>query len=170
MWFGDQPSHDPNDTPGYPGPTLDETIVSLQAEAVTVLGVDLGNLNGDDELNQIVDQTGGSIGELNDSLSDLVFSSLLEVIDPRTDVTFDLEIVAADGSSSLDFETSFLSLVRGSYELMVDMSGGFSLEAVDLAFDPDPDLAPIPLPATLPLLGFALGGFGVLSMRRRVSK
>ena len=93
MWFGDQPSHDPNDTPGYPGPTLDETIVSLQAEAVTVLGVDLGNLNGDDELNQIVDQTGGSIGELNDSLSDLVFSSLLEVIDPRTDVTFDLEIV-----------------------------------------------------------------------------
>lgn len=167
LWFGDQPAHDPADTQGYPGPGLEETIAALQAVELTVLGVDVGNLDGDGELTQIVGRTGGSIGALEGNLSDLVFDSLLEVIDPRTDVTLDIILFEPDGQPGFAFGTTFFGLARGSYRLDVADAGDFSLTATDLAFDPRPGIAPIPLPAALPLLGAALAGLGLVAGGRR---
>ena len=168
LWFGDEPSHDPLDTPGYPGPTLDETVDDLLAAGITVLGVDLRNLNGDGELFQIVGATGGSIGALTGNLSNLVYNSLLEVIDPRSDLTIDFSILGADGASRLPFTDTFENLIRGRYTLVVETAELTSeLIVNDTAFNPDPGIAPIPLPAGLPLLSAGLAGLFFTSGRQR---
>lgn len=170
LWFGDAPSHDPGDTPGYPGLTVLQTLDALLGAGVTVLGVDLGSLDIDNELSIITAQTGGSIGALSGRLSDLVFDSLFEVIDPRTDLTFDLELSSADGASRFVFNKTFEELVRGTYELTVDTSMlSFNLEPVELAFDPDDGIAPIPLPAAAPLLAFGFTMFSLLRGRRQTA-
>ena len=139
------------------GPTLDETEAALLGAGITVLGVDLRNLNGDGELDRLVAATGGSKGVLNDSLSDLVFDSLLEAIDPRTDLTLDFSLTSADGAATFSFMKTFEELVRGSYRISVDTDTlTSSLTVIDQAFNPGPGLAPIPVPAGLPLLGGGL--------------
>lgn len=166
LWFGDEPSHDPFDTFGYPGPTLAETEAALLGAGITVLGVDLRNLNGDGELNRLVAATGGSKGELSESLSDLVFNSLLEAIDPRTDLTLDFSLTSADGAATFSFMKTFEELVRGSYRVSVDTDTlTSSLTVIDQAFNPDPGIAPIPLPAGAPLL--AGGLLLLIGMARR---
>ena len=168
LWFGDEPSHDPLDTPGYPGPTLDETVDDLLAAGITVLGVDLRNLNGDGEVFQIVGATGSSIGALTGNLSNLVYNSLLEVIDPRSDLTIDFSILGADGASRLPFTDTFENLIRGRYTLVVETAElNSELIVNDTAFNPDPGIAPIPLPAGLPLLSAGLAGIFLARGRQR---
>ena len=168
LWFGDEPSHDPLDTPGYPGPTLAETEAALLGAGITILGVDLRNLNGDRELTRLVAATGGSTGTLSNSLSDTVFNSLLEAIDPRTDLTLDFSLTSADGASTFSFMKTFEELIRGTYRISVDTDAlTSSLIVLDQAFDPDPGIAPIPLPAGLPLLGGGLLLLAGSSRRKR---
>jgi len=167
LWFGDAPSNDPIRTPGYPGSTVDEAIDALQLAEIVVLGIDINNLNGFGQLFPVIDATGGSIGELEGRLSDLVFNSLFEVIDVRTELTLDLELLDEDGSSLFALDTMFEGLVRGDYTLDLDLAdGSFALNPIELAFDPDEGIAPIPLPASLPLLGFAIAGLGFFGRRR----
>ena len=65
---------------------------------------------------------------------------------------------------------TFEELVRGSYRITVDTDTlGSELTVIDQAFNPDPGIAPIPLPAGLPLLGGALALLGGLSRRRRAA-
>lgn len=170
LWFGDEPSHDPFDTLGYPGPTLAATEASLLGAGITVLGVDLRNLNGDGELNRLVAATGGSKGTLSESLSDTVFDSLLEAIDPRTDLTLDFSLTSADGAATFSFMKTFDQLVRGFYRISVDTDTlTSSLTVIDQAFNPDPGIAPIPLPAGLPLLGGALVLIAGIARRKRAA-
>ena len=162
LWFGDQPSHDPLDTPGYPGPTLDETIAALTAADITVLGVDVGNLNGDGELFQVVDATGGSIGRLEGRLSDIVFNSLFEVIAPRADVSLDVELLSATGDPIFTYAGVLGDLAPGGYSITLD---------ADPRFDPgDGGLAPIPVPASMPLLLAGVGGLVLMRRGRRGAK
>ena len=167
LWFGDEPSHDPLDTQGYPGPTLDETLDDLLAAGITVLGVDLRNLNGDDELFRIVGATGGSIDALTGNLSDLVYNNLLEVIDPRSDLTIDFSILGTDGASRSSFMDTFEGVIRGSYTLVVD-TAELSSELIvnDTAFNPDLGIAPIPLSVGLPALSAGLAGLVLAGSRR----
>ena len=168
LWFGDEPSHDPLDTPGYPGPTLDETVDDLLAVGLTVLGVDLRNLNGDGELFQIVGTTWGSIGALTGNLSNLVYNCLLEVIGPRSELTIDFSILGADGTSRFSFVDTFEGLNRGSYTLVVETAELTSeLIVNETVFNPDLGIAPIPLPAGLPLLSAGLAGIFLARGRQR---
>lgn len=158
LWFGDQPSHDPLDTQGYPGPTLAETIAALKSADITVLGVDVGNLNGEGELFSIVDATGGSIGRLEGNLSDLVFDSLFEVIAPRADVSFDVDLFSATGDSIFTYTSMLGNLAPGSYSVTID---------AEPTFDPGDGIAPIPVPASMPLLLAGLGGLALLRRSKR---
>ena len=140
----------------------------LLAAGITVLGVDLRNLNGDGEVFQIVGATGSSIGALTGNLSNLVYNSLLEVIDPRSDLTIDFSILGADGASRLPFTDTFENLIRGRYTLVVETAElNSELIVNDTAFNPDPGIAPIPLPAGLPLLSAGLAGIFLARGRQR---
>ena len=168
--FGDEPSHDPVDTRDYPGPTLDETVEDFLAADITVLGVDLRNLNGDGELFRIVGTAGGLIGALTGNLSDLIYNSLIEVIDPRSDLTINFSILGTDGASRFSFMNNFEGLTRGSYTLVWDTAELTSeLTFNYTAFNADPGSASTPLRARLPLLSISLVGLFLAGSRRRVA-
>ena len=197
VWFGDAPGHDPNTTPGYPGPTLAQTIASLTAADISVIGVNAPSGPGIDtgfgstpagQATAITNATGGSLfnlgatGSIVDEIDDAitaVFSSYSSVSLSPVGVPAGVGVEVSaphlgtfDRSETrfFDFTVTFTGLAPGTHDFTIDALVDRGVVATEKdRITVTGDTSVIPLPATGWLLLGGLGALGALSRRRKAA-
>ena len=187
VWFGDYNSHDPEDTPGYPGPSLATTIAALNAEGIVVEAVDMGYLDGDGEATAIAAATGGSVLNMGSSATNIV--SVIENAIDDVFATYEevsLQVVGADNvavsyaplaytgaftreaPATFTFDVTFTGMTEGVDEIEIHalVDGGIvATEHDTITVIGGGTGDPVPEPATLLLLSTGL--LGLAGARRK---
>lgn len=146
VYLTDAPGHDPDTTPGYPGPTLQETIDALVAHNIKVLAFATGGIP---QAQAIVDATGGSLD--TDSLSNWAprippaveeaastYNAVTLVSNNPAGVDVDIQPVghpAGPYDRSVDrtfnFEVTFTGVTTGTYNFTIDALVDGGLVAIE---------------------------------------
>lgn len=181
IWFGDAPSHDPADTPGYPGPTQAETIAALNAQGIHTIAVDVGALDLEGEATAITSATGGSIETDISNIVQTIQDSISSAFDTYNTVSLALNGLPAGVtvdfappsiSGAFDrsiervfnFAVTFTGTAPGSYSFSIDALVDGAVVATELD---DIDVPGVPLPATMPLIAAGIAALGLAARRRR---
>ena len=186
VWLGDAPSHDPGDTPGYPGPTLDATITSLTDVGAMVMALNYGALDYDGEATAVTDATGGGlysgttdpgeiVTQIVNGISGFVenYSQVsLDVIGDHAGVDvsiypslYDSDDYDRNATRTFSFDVTFTGVAPGTYEFTIR---GL-VDGVATAFESDHiTVGTVPEPTTILLLG--TGIFGLAGFRRNMFK
>lgn len=184
VWFGDAPGHDPRD-----GSTEVSALAALAAEGVIVHALDAGSLDSTGQATRIADATGGTYGSLGVGTDDVtaaiiaaIDSSFAEYSTVSLDVgpgadCVDVEIAPASIVGDYDrsvertfeFDVTFTGTSPGgcSFDINALVDGGFVAAESDSFKVTDGGPAPIPLPASFPLLLGALFAGRFISSRRK---
>jgi hypothetical protein len=186
VWFGDAVGHDPDTTPGYPGPDLATTIATLTGAGATVIGVNSGNLDGTGQASAIAAATGGLYEDTFDptTIVDLIQDAIETVFNTYNTVSLQpvgnlpgVGVAIAPVSyigdydrsvaRTFDFEVTFTGLVPGDHHFVINalVDGGVVATEKDHITVP----GTIPLPAAGWLLLGGLGALGAISRRRRAA-
>lgn len=186
---GDAPSHDEaNPPPAIAGTTTATTAADLSANGVTVLSVDVGNLNGFgqfDGANSIY--ANGAAGSYSSSLDpttlvDTILAGIGSVFQNYSTVTLDLSGVPAGLAVNLvptdytgafdrsidrffDFDLSFTGIVAGIYDFSINalVDGGIIATETDHIVVTG---SAVPEPASMTLLVSGLLGLAWVRRRR----
>lgn len=187
VWFGDAEGHDPDTTPGYPGPTLAQTIATLTGANVTVIGVNSGNLDGTGQASAIAAATGGLYEDSfdADTIVDTILDSLTTAFStyntvsllpvgnmPGVGVTTSGPIVGDFDRSvarTFEFDVTFTGLEPGTHDFVIRalVDGGTVATETDRITVPGTGV--VPVPAALPLLLSAFGVAGLMARRRKAA-
>lgn len=188
FWFGDAQSHDPADTTGYPGPTIDDTIASLVGKNIQVEALDSGSLDSQGEATAITTATGGSLqsfyGADLAALAQIVQDALTTSFATYSTVSIDLSEVPVgltavstpgsyvgsytrDATETFTFDLTFTGDVAGTYDFdiygLVDGVRTTLAEKDHIVVTGDPS---IPEPSMAAFAGIALL-LGFIGIRRR---
>ena len=182
LWFGDAPSHDPEDTAGYPGPTVADTISTLVAEGITVIGVSYGSFDFDGDVTAVTDATGGGVysGTTDPGdFADLIVELVTDLFGPYSEVSLGVvgdasgvgvtitpDSYAGEFDRSIarefGFDVTFTGVTAGYYEFTI---AGY-VDGVATARELDSiDVGSVPEPATMFLLGAGFLGLGIIRKR-----
>lgn len=213
IFFGDAPGHDPLSCAAqglactnpaaplsslatgqqtYPGPTLTQTIDDLNANGVTVIGVNVTSGPGIDSTGQfslIANATGGSLFTLGNE-ADIV-AAIQEALEavfatystvslaavgnlPGVEVTISSPYVGdfdRTETRTFDFEVTFTGAVAGTHDFVINalVDGGVVATEFDRIIVRG-DGVPVPTPAPLPLMLVGLALFGMAGWRRRSAR
>jgi hypothetical protein len=135
FWFGDAPGHDPNTTPGYPGPTLAAAIAALTGKNIQVEALNSSSLNSTGQATAITAATGGTVRPFGASptvLSEIVKDALDTSFSSYANVSLDLSEVPAgliatsvpgsyvgswtrDTEETFTFDLTFEGVTPGTY-------------------------------------------------------
>jgi len=192
VWFGDAEGHDPDTTPGYPGPTLSQTIDTLTGEMITVIGVNSGYVSGGlDQTGQataITDATGGNYVSIGSNPGDLIVDTILDSLEAAFAVYSQVSLAAYDNLPGVDvsisagyfgsydrseereftFDVTFTALAEGVHDFYIDalVDGGIIGTELDRIIVTNGGSTPVSEPGALSLL-FAGMGLLVAARRRR---
>lgn len=184
IWFSDAPNHEPTpegDTPDYPGPTVEETIAALNAENVSVLAINSGDLDDDGRAGDVVDGTDGVLVDLMDAddVVDVINDAIDEFFEEYNEVRLGLasgdvsgldidygDAITGDFDRSEDrtfnFEVTITGTELGHYEFEI----AALVDGVTVAIEDD-RINVVPLPAAAPLMLGGLAALGFMARRRK---
>ncbi len=184
VWFGDAPGHDPS-----MGVTQADAIAALTGENITVHALDAGSLDSTGQATAITAATGGTLGNLGAGTG-AVTASILAAIDATfasystvslgvtagadcvsvsTDPTSYNGDFTRENSHDFTFDVTFTGTSVGSCDFGINalVDGGIVATEKDSFVVTGGGPAPVPLPASLPLLLGALLGSGAFLRRRK---
>ncbi len=185
VWFGDAPGHDPSG-----GITEADAIAALSGENITVHALDAGFLDNTGQATRITAATGGTLGDLGTGTS-AVTDSILAAIDATFATYSNVSLEVGAGADCVDVAIDPAGGHSGSYDRSVSRDFGFTVTFTgttpgDCSFDINALVdggivaterdsfrvtaggpAPVPVPASLPLLLGEFLGSGAFLRRRR---
>lgn len=183
VWFGDAPGHDPSN-----GVTQADAINALTGENITVHALDAGRLDDTGQATAITAATGGTYGDLGTGTGS-VTTAILDAIDATFASYSTVSLAVGAGADCVDvsinpashngsftrdvdrdfaFQVTFTGTTPGScsFDINALVDGGIVATERD-SFTVRGGPAPVPVPASLPLLLGALLGGGAFLRRRK---
>lgn len=190
VWFGDVEGHTPQNTAGYPGPSVADTILALNAKGITVIAVGSGLDGGpEDQATQITVATGGtfysSFAGSSAAIADQIDNAIAAAFSTYTTVGLDITGVPAgvtvttspahvgaytrETEREFTFDVTFTGVTPGSYDFAIHgtVDGARVATELDSITVTGGGTSPVPLPAGLPLMLGALAMGGLVARRRR---
>jgi hypothetical protein len=181
VWFGDATLKD-----GGLYPTQADAIAALNAQNITVIAVDSGNLDGLGQATAVVNATGGSLHDISSnpgsSIATTIVDAIGEAFDTYTTVALDPDNPAGVGVSfaplsyvgsfdrsierTFTFSLTFTGLAPGDYTFNTHalLDGGIVASELDHIIVTDGE---VPLPGAAWLMLSGLVGLGAMARRRR---
>ncbi|GAB2836667.1 hypothetical protein GCM10027276_44170 [Comamonas piscis] len=196
VYVTDAPGHDPDTTPGYPGPTLQQTIDSLIAANIKVLAFTNTDFQAVEQAQLIADATNGNLD--TSGLIDWggrVAANVTVAASTYTTVSLGLNNPAGVGvifapvnhpagpydrsvTRTFEFDVTFTAVDSGQYDFTIDalVDGGVvATENDSITVPAEPVVSTVKAVPTVGMFAMAAGSLGIFGMsgflaRRRKNK